>query len=204
MEDYKPNSNKYKQEQKNALENEKRASKIVTNPVKTQQKSGVEKFMGKFIVEDLKSVASHIVTDTLIPGAKKVLYDMFTGGLSSLLFGGRGNPAPGGTNVAGRVAYRDFYSGNQYQTPVSPRAATTYDYNEIIFSTRADAVDVLTRMDELIAKYRVVRVADLYDLVGMTCNYTDNRYGWTNLASADVVPVRDGFMIRLPKAMPID
>lgn len=204
MEDYKPNSHKYKQEQKERAE-EKRASKIITNPVKTQQKSEAQKFMGKFIVEDLKSVASHIVTDTLIPGAKKVLYDMFTGGLSSLLFGGRGNIAPGGTNVAGRVAYRDFYSGSPYQAPVSaPRAATAYDYNEIIFSSRADAVDVLTRMDELIAKYRVVRVADLYDLVGMTCNYTDNRYGWTNLTSADVVPVRDGFMIRMPKAMPIE
>lgn len=202
MEEYKPNSNKYKQEQKE-LANDKRATKIITNPVKTQQKSSG--FMGGFIVEDIKNVASHIVTDTLIPGAKKVLYDMFTGGLSSLLFGGRGTPTPGGTNVAGRVAYRDFYSGSVYQAPVAPpRAATTYDYNEIIFTTRADAVDVLTRMDELIAKYRVVRVADLYDLVGMTCNYTDNRYGWTNLSSADVVPVRDGFMIRLPKAMPIE
>ena len=58
-------------------------------------------------------------------------------------------------------------------------------------------------MDEIIDMYGRVSVADLYDLVGITGNYTDNNYGWTNLASAEPIRVRDGYVIKLPKAMPI-
>lgn len=60
-------------------------------------------------------------------------------------------------------------------------------------------------MDELIDMYGVVSVADLYDLVGITGNYTDNKYGWTNIRNAE--PVRamgGGYMLKLPKALPIN
>ena len=59
-------------------------------------------------------------------------------------------------------------------------------------------------MDELIDRYEVVSVADLYELVGITGNYTDNKYGWTNIRNAEVVRVRDGYVLKLPKATPIN
>ena len=74
----------------------------------------------------------------------------------------------------------------------------------MVLETRGEAEDVLSRMDELIDTYGVVSVADLYDLVGISCNYTDNKYGWTNLRNAEPVRVRDGYMLKLPKALPID
>ena len=52
--------------------------------------------------------------------------------------------------------------------------------------------------------YGLVRVADLYDLVGITGSYTDNKYGWTNIRNVEPIRVRDGYMLKLPKAMPID
>ena len=52
--------------------------------------------------------------------------------------------------------------------------------------------------------YGLVRVADLKDLVGISDNYTDNKYGWTNIRNAEIVRVRDGYMIKMPKAVPID
>ena len=58
-------------------------------------------------------------------------------------------------------------------------------------------------MDEIMEEYGIVRVADLYDLVGITGDYTDNKYGWTNIRSAEVVRVRDGYKIKMPRAMPI-
>lgn len=36
----------------------------------------------------------------------------------------------------------------------------------------------------------IVSVADMYDLCGMTCNYTDNKYGWKSLARADNATVQ--------------
>ena len=59
-------------------------------------------------------------------------------------------------------------------------------------------------MDELIDTYGNVSVADLYDLVGKSSEYTDNKYGWTNLRNAEPVRVRDGYMLKLPKPGPID
>ena len=59
-------------------------------------------------------------------------------------------------------------------------------------------------MCELIDTYQMVKVADLYDLVGISCDYTANNYGWTNLRNASVERVRDGYILKLPKALPID
>ena len=73
-----------------------------------------------------------------------------------------------------------------------------------VFDTRKEAEEVLDRMDDLIDTYGVVSVADLYDLVGISGNYTDNKYGWTNLRNADVQRVRDGYLLKLPKALPFD
>ena len=60
-------------------------------------------------------------------------------------------------------------------------------------------------MDELIDTYRAVSVADMYDLAGLSCDYTDNKYGWTNISGAKPVRVRDGrYMLDLPRALPIN
>ena len=60
-------------------------------------------------------------------------------------------------------------------------------------------------MDELIETYGMVSVMDLYDLVGVSGNYTDNKYGWVNIKNAE--PVRTmggGYMLKLPKAIPLN
>lgn len=82
--------------------------------------------------------------------------------------------------------------------------ADKYDYDDIILESRGEAEDVLERMDELIATYQLVSVADFYDLVGVSGNYTDNKYGWTDIRNASVIRVRDGYMIKLPKALPLN
>ena len=74
----------------------------------------------------------------------------------------------------------------------------------IVYVRACEAEDVLERMDELIATYQVVSVADFYDLVGVSGNYTDNKYGWTDIRNASVIRVRDGYMIKLPKALPLN
>ena len=64
--------------------------------------------------------------------------------------------------------------------------------------------EAVAEMEELIDMYQLVSVADFYDLVGVSGNYTDNKYGWTNVRNASVVRVRDGYMIKLPKALPLN
>ena len=76
--------------------------------------------------------------------------------------------------------------------------------DDVILDNRGEAEEVLSRMDELIDTYGIVSVADFYDLVGITGKYTDNNYGWTDIHSAKVVSVRDGYLIKLPRALPVN
>ena len=80
MEDYKPNSNKYKEEQK-LVERDKKVEKVVTGKVITKKKSGLSKLTNEFISEDAHSVGSYIIKDVVIPAAKKLIYDIFTDGI---------------------------------------------------------------------------------------------------------------------------
>lgn len=78
------------------------------------------------------------------------------------------------------------------------------DLQDLIFETRGEAEEVLTNLLDIIADYQVVSVADLYDLVGITAPFTANRYGWTELGSANVSRIREGYIINLPKPKAID
>ena len=46
--------------------------------------------------------------------------------------------------------------------------------------------------------------ADFYDIVGVTSEFTDNKYGWTSIRKAGIKPVREGFLIVLPRTRVLD
>lgn len=204
MTDYKANSHKVREEQKS-----KEVVKKDIQPVakaKTKKKSEVKKFADVFIAEDITSVKDYIVNDVLIPAAKKAISDIITNGVDMILYGeakGRDRRRDGGS----RVSYTKYYERDRDRDRDYDRSRTrrsVYDYDDIILDTRGEAEDVLNRMDDLIDAYGMVSVADLYDLVGISGNYTDNKYGWTNLRNAEVRRTRDGYLLKLPKALPFD
>jgi len=139
----------------------------------------------------------------LVPAIKKAISDIVTNGIDMILYGGTGRTKSNST--ASKVSYRSYYDGGNGRRDYSAtRTKTGYNYDDIILDNRGEAEDVLSRMDELISTYGLVSVADLYDLVGVTGNYTDNKYGWTDIRSASVIRVRDGYMLKLPKALPLN
>lgn len=202
MEEYKPNSHKYKEDQ-NRSSPEKKVEKVIAGTVKSKKKSEIRKFTDVFISEDIDNVKSYILLDVLIPAIKKAISDIVTNGIDMILYGETGKIKSNST--ASKVSYRSYYDGRNGRRDYSAiRTKISYNYDDIIFDNRGEAEDVLSRMDELISTYGLVSVADLYDLVGVTGNYTDNKYGWTNIRSASVIRVRDGYMLKLPKALPLD
>ena len=204
MDDYKPNSNRYKEEQKNkAQAPEKRVEKVVKGTAITRKKSGIRKFADEFIAEDAKNIKSYVLGEVLIPAVKKAISDIVTTGIDMILYGGS---RPGGKrSTADRVSYRNYYDRDTRPAGGTRTAMNSgYSYDDIVLATRGEAEEVLERMDELMQAYGLVRVADLYDLVGVTGQYTDNKYGWTSIRNAEVVRVRDGYLIKMPRAVPID
>ena len=201
MENYTPNSHKYKEEQK-AIEERKKIEKVISGTAKVKKKSGAKKFTDVFLAEDVANVKTYIVSDVLIPAAKKLITDIVKDGIDMILYGGTRGPRDRSNGYRADVVSYNKYSDRRYDNNES-RTRTPYSYDEIILPSRSAAEEVLDRMDELIKEYGQVAVADLYDLVGITGSYTDNKYGWTNLRNAEAIRDRDGYLLRLPKALPL-
>lgn len=200
MDDYKPNSHRFKEEQKTDVKEEsKKLEKVVNGSVKVRKKSHLKEAL---ISEDASNIKSYIVIDVLIPSIKKAISDIVKNGIEMLLYGDSGR-SNGQRSPSSSVSYRDYYDrrDDRYRPNPSQRQGRSID--DLVIESRGEAEEVLTRMDELLETYKMVTVADFYDLVGVTCDYTDNNYGWTSLRSAEVVRVRDGYIIKLPRALPI-
>lgn len=77
-------------------------------------------------------------------------------------------------------------------------------YDDIVFSTRAEATDALDQMIAIIAQYEVVTVADLFEMAEVTGEFTDANWGWADLRGADVQRVSEGYILNLPRPAPIE
>ena len=198
---YEPNSHRSKEEQ---MENEekKKVEKVVTGVAKVKKKSEVSKLKDIFISEDASNVKSYIIMDVLVPAIKKAIADIVTNGIDMILYGeSKGRKS---SSASGYVSYRDYSRSDDRDRFRDSRSRSSYAHDDIILDSRGEAEEVLTRMDELIDTYGNVSVADLYDLVGKSSEYTDNKYGWTNIRNAEPIRVRNGYMLKLPKALPIN
>ena len=198
---YKPNSHAYKasQQQKEANKDKKQIQKVVSGKAKLKKKNELQKFADVFISEDVKNVKSYVLGDVLVPAIKKAIVDIVTDGVNMIFYGGTRR---GGGSSGSKVSYRSYYDRKDDNRSDS-RVRTGYSYDEIILETRGEAEEVLSQLSDLIDTYRVATVADLYDLVGISHNYTDNKYGWTNIRNAEAKRVSDGYLLVLPKPIPI-
>ena len=201
MEYYQPNSHKYKNEKGQAQSEKKKVEKAIQGTAKVKKSNELRKLTDIFISEDIANVKSYIVMDVLIPTIKKAVSDIVKNGIDMILYG---SISPTRSNsTANRISYSKYYDDNR-NTVRDSRAKSGFRSDDIIFDNRGEAEIVLSKMDEIIDTYGIVTIADFYDLAGVTGDYTTNNYGWTNIRNAEVVRVRDGYIIKMPKAMPID
>ena len=207
MHEYTPNSHKYRAEhQSTAPVERKKVEKVVSGPVKTKKRSEIRKLAEIFIVEDVKNVKNYVIDEIVIPTIRDTIWSIFTNSLDMFIYGGTGKSGRKNSGPSHYVSYRNYADRkvDDRHSYDSPRSRVGYGYEDIILESWAEADEVLTRMSELIDEYGEVSVADLYDLVGKSCSYTDNKYGWTNLRNAEPMRVRDGYMLKLPKALTLN
>lgn len=203
MNDYKPNSHRFKEEQQNASTEERRAKKVVRGTAKTRKKSDIHKIADVFISEDVNNVKTYVLMDVLVPAIKKAISDIVTNGIDMILYGETGRRS---NSSSSKVSYRKYYDqrDDDRYSDSRTRSRTRIDFEDVSFPSRGEAEAAREQMEDIIDRYGVVTVADIYDMADLTQPYTSNKYGWTNIRSAEVVRVRDGYIIKLPKAMPID
>ena len=202
MAEYLPNSHRSKEAQQNAPEREKRVEKVVKGKAKTK-KNNVRKFTDIFVSEDANNVKQYIFMDVFVPAFKKLISDIVTDGIDMFLYGeSRGHKRKSGD----RISYRSYYDDTRSERREKDRGrvGSRFDYDDIIFDTRGEAESAIDQMLDIIERYGFVTVGDLYDMADLTAPYTSHKYGWANIRTAEVQRVRDGYIIKLPRAMPID
>lgn len=202
MQDYRPNSNRFREERKKAALEDKKIEKVVKGSVTTKKKGEMSKIKEAIISEDADNVLSYIWSEGLVPTIKKAIVDIGTDALNIIFLGGTGR-SKSSTSSVNYVSYSRFSDSKDRRGP-EPVARTRFDYDTFVYTHRSDAEAVLEQMNDVIDMYGYVTVADLYDMIEKSHPYTSNDYGWTNLRNADVVRVRDGYVLKLPKAMPLD
>lgn len=206
MDDYKPNSHRFKeQQQQDARDTERKVEKLRTGTAAVRKKSDINKIADVFISEDIKNVKSYVLMDVLVPTIKKAIVDIVTDGVNMIFFGGTGSHR--NRSGGSKISYSNFYEKRDAQRygNSQPAQSSRFDYGDIEFESRGDADFVLEEMNNVIERYGFVTVADMYDIADITAPYTSAKYGWTSLATADVSRCMNGkYIIKLPKARPID
>ena len=188
---YQSNSHKSK---RIAVEDKNKVDKIVKGKVKTKKKNSI---LASFINDDLQDIKKYIVEDVLIPTIKKTITDVVKNSIDMFFYG---EVSRSNRSNSSRISYSSYYDRDR--EPRSRRNSLLID--DIVLESRAEAEEVLDRLDEMIEEFGMASVLNLYDLIGVTAPFTADKYGWTDIRSASVVRTKDGYMLKLPRALPLD
>jgi hypothetical protein len=202
------NSHKDREGVKDTAPEREPIEKIIEGKVITRKQPIWKRFTRSMVADDVGNVGEYILTDVVIPATKNLIVDMVGQSIERVLFGtsrGRVRRSPLGMSLRDQVNYSGRYSGDREppRRSMSREARARHDFNEIVLENRTEAIEVLEAMVARIVRYGAVTVADLYDLVGTTGSFADQRWGWSDLTTADVRQVPGGFLLDLPAPEPI-
>lgn len=196
----------------NVSSKDKKIEKVVHGEVKTKKASASKKFADVILAEDVADAKSYIIWDVIVPIVKDGISVVFHSTIDAIFGSSRGsyynnrNQGNNRTNYT-RYSYKDDRREPQrrYSEDRDRDKYRTYGYDDIILDNRGEAELVLDNLNDIVDEYGLASVGDYYELVGISGNFQDNKYGWTNLRAATVERVMGGgYRIKLPKARPLD
>ena len=178
---------------------------VVKGKVTVKKEPISRKFSEVFLSDSLDNVKSYIFFDVIVPGLRDLVSSMISNGSDMLIYGHSKGSRRGRDND--RENYSRMSRGSNIGRDVvrgTPR--NRYGYKEVIFDSRGDAREVLDCMYDIMDKFKMVSVADYYEVSHAEEHetYTDRKYGWTDLSQAEIVRDRDGYRIALPKTELLD
>ena len=176
-----------------------------------------KKVAKKFLSDDVHNIKDWFIDDLLVPGIKGAIM----GALDMALNGGSGYSYTRGDDRRRDRGRRVDYGRPSRERRDERRRETRRDYSPggwddevVIYSSdyrsaqeaKHKAEEILGALDDIIDRYQYARVADLYEFAGISIgnDYTLNNYGWSDIRTAKVVRVRDGWLIDMPRAIPLD
>jgi len=194
---------------------EKKLEKVVTGEVTRRKKPWYRRLSETIVAGEATSVGHYILLDVLVPAFKDVVADVVSQGIEKMLYGEA-------RSTSRRTGFRPNsntqVSYNRYSSPSSRerreetfrpqqrdrRHRGSHNFDDIVLATRHEATEVIDRMFDLISQYDQATVSDLYELVGITGDFTDEKWGWIDFRGAGVTRVAGGYLLDLPKPEPLN
>lgn len=163
------------------------------------------RFLDFAFAESPKDLIKRVVENTLVPRAKAGVEEALNSFIHGM-FWGQGQ-APMSTIVKGTVLrgggmnYQAISSAPSALTMAreSNQARSTGSYEDLVCPTQEIAERLLAQLYEVFNQYRVVAVADLYEMAGLPTGTSDNAYGWLSLDGARITKERNGYVLALPR-----
>lgn len=178
---------------------EKRVEKVIQGTAVPVKPTLGKKFVDVFLGDDITNVKEYLLYDRIVPGIK----EMIVAGIEMMLFGGdrifRRDRNP---SKASYVSYNKMYgsSASRRERERYERETRGKNFTDYIFESKGEALEVLDTLTELIDVYDQASVNDFYDAIGVTGDFTDTNYGWTELGSANIRRIRGGgYILDLPR-----
>lgn len=199
-----------------ADEAEKPSEKVVPRVVEgnvTRRKRPLGKRVREmFLADGDGTVMDFVFGEVLVPALKDMVTDAVSQGFERMIYGdsrasmrrNRSSGAFGSTQA--HVAYNRYSSSTRRddRPPVNRRARGSHAFDDIIIPSRAEAMEVIDTLRDMIKRYDAVSVKELYEMTGQEFHFTDEKFGWMDLRDAGVSRVSNGYLLDLPKAEPID
>jgi hypothetical protein len=198
------NAHKDREEKSDQVVPEK-AEKIITGKVITRKPPWYKRVARSMVADDAQSISDYIITDVFVPAIKNLIADIVGQGTNRVLFGSarnrrsvldRGRPGL-------RTQYERYYDDREPRRMLSRESRARHDFNDVILPTRTEAIDVVEALIQRVERYGSASVSDLYDFVGVTGSFADQRWGWTDLRTADTRQVAGGWLLDLPLPDPL-
>lgn len=202
MEDFPPNR------KTDSKPEEKQVKQVTTGNVVRKKKSLRKQFSETFVAGDAKSATNYVIFDVLVPAAKDMITEAFSAGINNLFYGDRGRRRGSTPPQAGPTGYINYAGMRPQQTApqraMSRQSRARHNFDEIVLESRVEAETVLDSLYDILNKYDVITVSDLYELVGIPSHHTDQKWGWGNLQGAGVTRLREGYLLDLPDPLPLN
>lgn len=162
------------------------------------------RFLDFMFAEKPKELSAKIGRDVVVPRIKAGVEEALRAFIHGMFWGN--GSAPVSNMVQGTVLRA---GGTQYHqisslpagAPPTPAANTTSsgNYQDLVCPTQEDAERLLSNLYATLNQYRVVAVADLYEMARIKPQPSDNSFGWYSLDGARISKTRDGYLLELPR-----
>ena len=205
------NSDKAAQGAKTEGKEKKKLVPLVSKgSVAKKKRTVADKFKDAFLGES-ENLGDYIMYDVLVPAFRDTVSEMGFGIIERLFGNGRSSRSRGSVvRDRGRsyVSYNsssrnDRDRGRDDRRDIDKGSRARHSFANVVFTNKWEAEDVLAHLVDMILEYGEATVRSFYELSNIEADYTDDRYGWTNLRDAYVERTRNGYVIVFPQTRPL-